>query len=43
MAHAIDIASFIAMQASMHAWQESAHILQTTLSSACIMHMSMHV
>lgn len=35
--------SFMAMQASMHAWHESAHILQTGLSSACIMHMSMHI
>lgn len=32
---------FMAMQASMHAWHACAHIRQTSLSSACIMHMSM--
>jgi hypothetical protein len=30
------------MQASMHALQESAHILQTALASAWVMHSSMH-
>lgn len=33
----------IALQASMHALQASAHILHTGLMSACGMHMSMHV
>jgi len=33
----------MAMQASMQAWHASAHILQTGLMSACIMHMSIHV
>jgi hypothetical protein len=37
------IASLTAMQASMHARHASAHMAQTGLSSACIMHMSMHV
>ena len=36
------IESRMAMQASMHAWQASAHILQTGLMSAFAMHMSMH-
>lgn len=31
---------FIAMQASMQAWQEAAHILQTSLCSACFMQAS---
>jgi hypothetical protein len=35
--------SLSAMQASMHALQDCAHILQTSLSSACAMHSSMHI
>ncbi|KJL41341.1 hypothetical protein RS81_01410 [Microbacterium terrae] len=35
--------SLTAMQASMHAWHDCAHILQTALISACSMHSSMQV
>ena len=35
--------SLTAMQASMHALHDCAHILQTSLWSACSMHSSMHV
>ncbi len=35
--------SLSAMQASMHALQDWAHILQTSLMSACAMHSSMHI